>query len=99
MSNPSFLISPMWSKSELDDMKILISSKEASLGKLKLVLDECGKQKLATEGKLRVVEIYMFNTQKLHVLSLHTVESTQDVVEVVGSLSKGSTHELTQFKE
>ncbi len=43
MSNPSFLISPMWSKSELDDMKILISSKEASLGKLKLVLDECGK--------------------------------------------------------
>jgi len=40
MSNPSFFISPQWSKSELDNMKILVSSKEASLRKLKLVIDE-----------------------------------------------------------
>jgi len=42
-------------------MKILLSSKEANLGKLKLALDECGKQKLTIEEKLKVVEIYMFD--------------------------------------
>lgn len=61
MSNLSFLIFPLWSQSELDSMKILLSSKEANLGKLKLALDECGKQKLTIEEKLKVVEIYMFD--------------------------------------
>jgi hypothetical protein len=42
-------------------MKILVSSKEVSLGELKLTLNECGKHKLATKGKLKVVEIYMSN--------------------------------------
>lgn len=95
MSNPSFLISLLWSEYELGSMKIFVSSKEASLGKLKLTLNECGKQKLATEGKLKVAEIYMFDKQKLHVMSLHVVESTQDAIKVVRSLLEGFTHELT----
>ncbi len=61
MSNLSFLISPLWFDTKLDNMKIFGFSKEASLGKYKLALDECGKQKLTTEGKLKVIEIYMFD--------------------------------------
>ncbi len=53
LSNPRLLLSPSWSKLELENMRSIVVSKEIMLQKLKFKLNESTKDKFMIEGKFR----------------------------------------------